>query len=396
MRAAPSRQRRSSALVIELAANGMGVTDRQRHFKDRLAALSEDHQRGILRFQRRLVEFKKSGLLLDAQCAIVEEYLLRLGERRRNPANTGNIEDLFCYTLADTRDPIRAFAQALADSVKVVPMDDDATLYPRVRSIRSSESYTKVGDFKHLDAGDKMLVTHTMVAYGDAEMRAAAAELLSISKPGIDSAGIDRELAKMAVQSQHHPSSTFVLARAQGLTIELADLYSQAGYTDQQAKDAQSFYDICAEYQPRWTKDFLAGDIPAGEEWEHWRARYIEARRGLPEELVYQLASDTLTNFLQGTLESGKWTDASVMFGGVTNARDIPPAIARIVNQYIAEHIALHDGPAVDLTLACADTLRPWGIGFENDRAVVLPEGPQKTAALRLQFEAAWARKNMR
>ena len=29
----------------------------------------------------------------------------------------------------------------------------------------------KVGDFAHLDSGDKMLVTHTMVAYGDVEMR---------------------------------------------------------------------------------------------------------------------------------------------------------------------------------------------------------------------------------
>lgn len=374
----------------------MGVTDRQRRFKERLAALSEDHQRGILRFQRRLSDFKRADLLSEAQCAIVEEYLLRLGERKMNPANTGNIEDLFCYTLSDTRDPIRAFAQALADSVKVVPMNDSALLHPLVRTLDGKRTFTRVGDFTHLDAGDKMLVTHTMVAYGDAEMRGSAAELITVTKPGLDAEGVERELAKMAVQSQHHPSSSFVLARAKGLTIEIADLYGRAGYSEKQARDAQRFYDICAEYQPGWTKNFLAGDIPLGAEWTDWRARYVEARRSLPQELVYQLASDTLTNFLQGTLESGKWTDASVMFGGVTDARDIPPAIARIVNQYIAEHIALHDGPAGDLTLACADTLRPWGIGFENDRAVVLPEGPEKTQALRLQFEAAWARKNMR
>jgi hypothetical protein len=374
----------------------MSVTERQRRFKERLGALSEDHQRGILRFQRRLLEFKKSSLLTEPQCGIVEEYLLRLGERKMNPANTGNIEDLFCYTLADTRDPIRAFAQALADSVKVVPMNEDASLFPLVRTLGGDKTFKKVADFTHLNPGDKMLVTHTMVAYGDAEMQQFAHDLIAVSRPASDERTIDRELAKMAVQSQHHPSSSFVLARAQGLTIEVADLYERAGYTDKQARAAQSFYDICAEYQPAWTTAFLAGDIPMGGEWASWRQRYIEARRSLPPELVYQLASDTLTNFLQGTLESGKWTDASVMFGGVTDARDIPPAIARIVNQYIAEHIALHDGPAVDLTLACADTLRPWGIGFENDRAVVLPEGPEKTNALRLQFEAAWARKNMR
>jgi hypothetical protein len=382
--------------VIELAAHGMGVTDGQRRINDRLAALSEDHQRGILRFQRRLSDFKRAGLLNDAQCSIVEEYLLRLGERKMNPANTGNIEDLFCYTLADTRDPIRAFAQALADSVKVVPMDDTAPLHPLVRTLDGKRTFRRVGDFTHLDAGDKMLVTHTMVAYGDVEMRDFAIELIQVTRANIDPSGIERELAKMAVQSQHHPSSSFVLARAKGLTIDVAELYGRAGYNDKQARDAQRFYDICAEYQPSWTKDFLAGDIPVGLEWQDWRTRYVEARRSLPQELVYQLASDTLTNFLQGTLESGKWTDASVMFGGVTDARDIPASIARIVNQYIAEHIALHDGPAVDLTIACADTLRPWGIGFENDRAVVLPEGPEKTQALRLQFEAAWARKNMR
>jgi hypothetical protein len=365
-------------------------------FSQRLSALSEEHQRGILRFQRRLFEFEKSGLLTAVQREIVEEHLLRLGERGRNPSNTGNIEDLFCYTLADTRDPIRAFAQALADSVKVVPMDDRAALYPVIKTIDTNKAFKSVGDFRELNSGDKMLVTHTMVAYGDPEHCDLARELIKATKRNLDGAGLDRELAKMAVQSQHHPSSTFVLARARGLTIDVGDMYLAAGYPEKTIRESQRFYDICAEYQPEWTTNFLAGDIPAGDRWEDWRARYIAARHHLPGELVYQLASDTLTNFLGGTLESGKWTDASVMFGGVTDARDIPPAIARIVNQYIAEHIALHDGAAGDLTDACSATLRPWGIGFENNRAVVFPEGPEKTDALRVQFEAAWARKNMR
>src|SRR5215470_17205054 len=131
-----------------------------RSFQQRLGALAEEHQKGIIRFQRRLVEFESRSLLTSLQRSIVEEHLLRLGERNRNPANTGNIEDLFCYTLADTRDPIRAFAQALADSEKVVPMDDDALLYPLIRSIDGKTTYRKVGDFRHMNDGDKMLVTH--------------------------------------------------------------------------------------------------------------------------------------------------------------------------------------------------------------------------------------------
>ncbi len=367
-----------------------------RSFQQRLKALPEEHQKGIARFQRRLVEFEQRKLLSALQRSIVEEHLLRLGERNRNPANTGNIEDLFCYTLADTRDPIRAFAQALADSEKVVPMDDGSPLYPVIKSVDGKTTYRRVGDFTHLNAGDKMLVTHTMVAYGDQEQCGHARDFIRATKKDLDKRGVERELARMAVQSQHHPSSTFVLARARGLTIDLGDMYRAAEYPEKTIRESQRFYDICAEYQPDWTTSFLAGDIPAGGAWEDWRSRYIAARQHLPNELVYQLASDTLTNFLGGTLESGKWTDASVMFGGVTDARDIPPAIARIVNQYIAEHIALHDGATADLTIACADTLRPWGIAFENDRAVVLTDHPEKTDALRRQFEAAWARKNMR
>ena len=342
---------------------------------------------------RRLGEYVRTGALTDAQAEVVAEHLIRLGERGRNPANTGNIEDLFCHTLEDTNDPVRAYAQALADSVKVVPMDDEAKLYPTLRSRDGKQSYDKVGDFAHLSPGDKMLVTHTMVAFGDDEMWASAAEFVQLSHPDFDEAAVDREVAKMAVQSQHLPSSSFVLARASGLTICCEDLYRRAGYSVAEVADAQRFYDVCAEYDPAFTASFLNGHIPEGEPWDSWRARYLEARAKLPSELIYQLSSDTLTNFLDGTLESGKWTDASVFFGGVSQSTDVPEAIARIVNQYIAEHVALHDRPANELTVACAPTLEPWGIGFENDRAVVLTQSPEKAELLREQFDAAMARK---
>lgn len=363
-------------------------------FSERLGALSDEHQGSIARFHERLVAFERSGLLSHDQQCIVSEHLLRLGERRRNPANTGNIEDLFCHTLTDTKDCIRAFAQALADSVKVVPMDEAAPLFPAMKRLDGSKRYEKVADFDHLSPGDKMLVSHTMVAYGDPEMWRSAVALVKVTHPHLDDRGVDREVAKMAVQSQHLPSSTFVLARAAGLTIDCAPLYERAGYDAIAAKNAQRFYDVCAEFEPSWAAAFLEGRAPTGAGWDAWRVQYLATRALLPEELIYQLSSDTLTNFHDATLESGKWTDASVFFGGVTSSSEVTDSIARIVNQYIAEHVALHDRPAAELTEAWTRVLEPWGIGFQNDRAVVLDRNPEKRDQVVAQFEEAWSRKN--
>lgn len=370
------------------SAFSQGRPDR---YPERLAALAEEHQRAIRRFRKRLESFVEQGTLTADQARIVTEHLLRLGERGRNPANTGNIEDLFCYTLQDTGDPIRAYAQALADSVKVVPIRPEARLFPGMK--RGHERFGRVGDLYHLSDGDRMLVAHTMVAYGDDEMWASASQLVRVTRPNATDDIVEQEVARMAVQSQHLPSSSFVLARAATLSVECRPLYEIAGYRDNEIVDAQAFYDICAEFEPRWAMDFLDGRVPVDEQWTHWRKRYLNSRARLPSELIYQLASDTLTNFLDGTLESGKWTDASVTFGGVTRAEDVPAALARIVNQYIAEHIALHDRPVSELTVACAQPLRPWGIAFERDRAVVVTDQPEKAELLRNQFEAAWRRK---
>lgn len=370
---------------------GHNAADR---FEERLGRLTDEHQRRIRRFHDRLTDFERTGLLSSAQKAIVAEHLLRLGERKRNPANTGNIEDLFCHTLDDTRDPIRAFAQALADSVKVVPMDDAAPLFPAMMRLDRSQRFERVGDFTHLSAGDKMLVSHTMVAYGDPEMWRSSLDLVRVTHPDLDDAGVERAAAKMAVQSQHHPSSTFVLARTAGLTIDCEPLYRRAGYDRAQTEDAQRFYDVCATFEPAWSHEFLVGRAPRGAAWDEWRTNYLAYRAKLPPELVYQLSSDTLTNFHDATLESGKWTDASVFFGGVTNSADVTNAIASIVNQYIAEHVALHDRPAAELTEAWTKVLAPWGIGFEDDRAVVLDRNPPNLDKVVAQFEEAWSRKN--
>jgi len=361
------------------------------HLEARLRALSAAHQKGIRRFLGRLPAFVGRGLLNAAQVEVLEDFLLSLGEANRNPSNTGNLEDLFCYTLADTKDPVRAFAQAMADAIKVVPMDDAAELRPRLKVMGNGRVFSKVGDLTGYNAADKMLITHTMVAYGDPAMRRTAARFIRASRE-VDDAALEREIARMAVQSQHGPSSTFVLARTRGLTIDVAALYRDGGYSDATIEDAQRFYDVCARFDPKWVLPFLDGFIPSSDEWSAWRRQYLEARARLPSELIYQLSSDTLTNFLDGTLESGKWTDASIVFGGVKSAEEIPSALAKIVNQYVAEHIALHDRPAEELLGAVAPPLEPWGVGFVDGRAVALDGRAKNANEIQAQFDAAWAR----
>lgn len=359
---------------------------------ERRGNLSPEHARGFDRFRKRLLRFQVEGLLRPSQVAIVVEHLLRLGERERNPANTGNIEDLFCHTLMDTSDAVRAYAQALADSVKVIPMAPQASLWPPLKHLSSQRIYYTVGELTGLSEPDQMLVAHTMVAYGDEEMWQSALEFVHATHSTLSSTAVEQEVSRMAVQSQHLPSSSFVLARAHGITIECSELWHRAGYDNKETDAAQAFYDICAQFETRWANTFINGLIPTDSNWVAWRAEYLRARSRLPSELIYQLSSDTLTNFLEGTLESGKWTDASVAFHGVRCPELLPSAIARIVNQYIAEHVGLHDRPAYEIAMACARTLEPWGVVFENGKATVSSHVPPKASQLKEQFNAAQAR----
>ena len=95
---------------------------------------------------------------------------------------------------------------------------------------------------------------------------------------------------------------------------------------------------------------------------------------------------------MKAPLESGKWVDASVQFSGVTEPGQLPEALARIVNQYIAEHAALHDRPAREIIEACAEQLAPWGVLFEANQAVVSKSPASKAYRLKQQFVAAWSR----
>ncbi|MEM1025304.1 MAG: hypothetical protein AAGD10_01330 [Myxococcota bacterium] len=356
----------------------------------RLPSIPDEHRPGTVRFLERLHR-ARSGLT-EAQRSIVAEHVIRLGERGRNPANTGNIEDLFFHTLAETQDPCRAFAQALADSAKVVPLPEDAALFPYLRTIDGRKSFRRVGELSPMAPGDIMLVSHTMVAYGDPEMWRSAQAFVAAGAEPLSESEIEAQVYKMAVQSQHLPSSAFVMGRARGFTIECQPMYERAGYDDATWTNAQRFYDICSRFDPDWSMAFRTGTVPASSAWISWRKQYLDTRSRLPDELQYQLSSDTLTNFLEGTLESGKWTDASVQFGGVTRVEDVPVNVARIVNQYVAEHVALHDRPAQELIDACSASLLRWGIGFVGGRAEVVTLSPEKRRQLEAQFASARAR----
>lgn len=361
----------------------------------RIQALDPVHQLAIKRFEQKLLAAVQHKQLNQAQHDIVHEHIIRLGERGRNAANTGNLQDLFCYTLEDTKSPIRAYAQVLADSIKVVPLDDQAKLFPKIRSVDSDEVYATAADLKKLCPADKMLVAHTMVAYGDPEMTASAKAFIQATRPGLTESEVEQEFAKMVVQSQHGPSSAFVLARARNYAIVLEELYERAGYDENTISEANKFYTVCAQFNPEWVMPFLGGLIPESDEFADWRYEYLNRRQNLPSELIYQLSSDTLTNFLDGTMQSGKWTDASIMFGGVKSADEIPAALAKIVNQYIAEHVALHDRPAEELLEAVEKPLRPWGVEFSAGRAVAMSSSAvANRAELQNQFDIAWQRHN--
>ena len=359
----------------------------------RIAALDPVHQLAIQRFKKKLSAAVEKEQLNQIQHDVVHEHIIRLGERGRNAANTGNLQDLFCYTLEDTKSPIRAYAQVLADSIKVVPLDNTAKLFPKLRCVDSGQVYGTAVELEKLNPADKMLVAHTMVAYGDEEMTSSAKAFIRATLPKATESEVEKEFAKMIVQSQHGPSSAFVLARARNYAIVLEELYEKAGYDSNTISEANKFYAVCARFNPEWVMPFLGGLIPESDEWSDWRYEYLNRRQNLPSELIYQLSSDTLTNFLDGTMQSGKWTDASIMFGGVKSADEIPAALAKIVNQYIAEHVALHDRPAEELLEAVENPLRPWGVAFSEGRAVAMPASDvANRAELQNQFDIAWQR----
>lgn len=355
---------------------------------DRIAALGPLHRPEVSAFVDRVEAARAAGRLNAEQAAIVAEHAVRLGERQRDPANTGNIEDLFFHTLEDTGDPTQAFAQALADSIKTVPLASTTPLYPALIRTRDGRRVTEAGGLEDLGPMDTMLVSHTMAAYGDPEMWTAAERFVAATHPDLDRVAQQHEAHRMAAQSQHLPSCTFVMARAHGYTLDVEPLYERAGFAAERGRAARAFYDHCAAFAPEWANTFALGTSPTTPDWRSWAERFRDLQTALPNALRYQLYSDTMTNFLEGTMRSGKWTDTVVRAGLVRSRDDLISGVCAIANQYLAEYDALHGRPIRELIERWQSALKPWGIRFADDRAEPAPGRCEREDA----WDQQWAR----
>jgi hypothetical protein len=365
-------------------------------FEERLSRLSPAHQVETRLFVRDLNEAIGAKLVTEAEAAIVAEHVIELGERGRNASNTGNLRDLFVHTLRETRDPVRAFAQVLADSVKVVPMPDDAQLEPPLRVIYGSRTgpIERISDLP-VPAFVKMLVAHTAVAYSDPRMAEAMRAMIRATHQDASPPEVERRLGEAALQSQHLPSSSFVMSFGSGMKLDVLAMKGVSLPPEDRALFA-ALFEVAAEFDPTWLKAFKRGEAPRGHRFEQWQARYRAAVDGLPGEvgdaLRYQLATDTLTNFCEGTMSSGKWFDAVVRFEGARTRAEAIAGVARIVRQYQAEWTILHGRPLEEMNATVGPVLARYGIGFdEQGLAELRTDSPELRRAIDTQIERAFA-----
>ncbi len=360
----------------------------------RILSLKPEHQEPTKRFAKELEAVVKEGLLNQKQADIVLNHVLRLGERGRNPANTGNVHDLFFYTLRDTKDPLRALAQLLADSIKIVPMPEDAELIPPLRDVREGENngkiYHHIGEL-FLNPGQKMLCCHTNIAYSDSEQAETARAMIKATFPRARIAKKEQLFWRMVAQSQHMPSSSFVLAAVRGLSFEIREIFEKAGYSEAEISSAEKFFVISSHFSPAWLGPFVNALPRTDAAYLAWLKEYQEARSGLPEELKYQLMTDTLTNFCPGTMASGKWVDSVVAFSGVKTMEELPAAIAKVVNQYMAEFIDLQCEPAERFITTVKPLVADFGIIFDKKRSLFAASGkePKRAKEMAIQLERA-------
>lgn len=363
----------------------------------RIAKLPEAHQEAIARFSADLTKAVSDKLLSQKQSDIVLEHVIRLGERGRNPANTGNVQDLFFYTLRDTKDPLRALAQLLADSIKIVPMPEDAELMPPMKDVRegadNGKIYHTVGEL-FLNPGQKMLCCHTNIAYTDEEQAATAKAMIKATYPHARLVKKEQLFWRMVAQSQHMPSSSFVLAAVRGLSFEVHDLFTKAGYSEEEIAAADKFYEVSSRFNPKWLGAFINAQPRTDEEYLAWLKEYQAARQNLPEDLKYQLMTDTLTNFCNGTMTSGKWVDSTVAFSGVKTMAELPAAIAKVVNQYMAEFIDLQVESAQEFIKVITPLVADFGIIFDSEKQIFAASGkdPVKAELMAKQLEASLAK----
>ncbi len=363
----------------------------------RILALKPEHQESAKRFAAELEAVVNEGLLNQKQADIVLNHVLRLGERGRNAANTGNVQDLFFYTLRDTKDPLRALAQLLADSIKIVPMPEEAELIPPVRDAREGEDNGKI--YHHiselpLNPGQKMLTMHTNIAYSDSEQAETARAMIKATFPRCRQVKKEMLFWRMVAQSQHMPSSSFVLAAARGLVFETAEIFTKAGYSEAEVAAAGKFFAVASRFNPAWLGPFINALPRTDAAYLAWLKEYQAARKGLPLELKYQLMTDTLTNFCAGTMASGKWVDSVVAFSGVKTLEELPAAIAKVVNQYMAEFIDLQGEPAEHFIATVKPLLVDYGIVFDKKSSFFAASGkkPKRAEEMAAQLAAALAK----
>lgn len=366
-------------------------------YEERLAKLPAVYKASTISFANDLQAAVAEGLLSERQSAIVLDHVLRLGERGRNPANTGNVQDLFFYTLRDTGDPIRAMAQLLADSIKIVPMPEDAVLIPPMRDVRDGKKdgavFRTVGEL-FLNPGQKMLCCHTNIAYSDEEQAASARAMIKATVPHARLVKKEQLFWRMVVQSQHMPSSSFVLAAVRGLSFEIDDIYAKAGYSAEETAAARAFYEVSSRFNPQWLGAFINAQPRTDAAYLAWLDEYRAARAGLPEDLKYQLMTDTLTNFCTGTMTSGKWVDSTVAFSGVKTMEELPAAIAKVVNQYMAEFIDLQGESAQSFVKVVKPLVADFGIDYDKASGIFAASGkkPKNYALMAQQLEISLAK----
>jgi len=372
---------------------------RKKNNRDRATPreLHGDHVYAYRRFAKAIRRFLSSKVLSDKQAEIVLDHVELLAKRDYNAANTGNLEDLFTYTLQDTKDPVRAFAQMLADSTKIVPMPAQAKLLPpvkdkRPKSVTRNKTLRRVEQLE-LAGPQAMLVTHTNVAYSDPEFAEEARAMLKATYPRSRASTLERRFQRMVMQSQHMPSSSFVLAAATGLVFQTKKLFTDAGCTKKQIAAAHGFFSTAAEFNPKWLGLFMSAGPRDDPSYLAWLDRYHQHRAGLPDDLKYQLYTDTLTNFLPGTMHSGKWVDAVVQFSNVRKLDGVPPALAKVVNQYLAEFVDLHRGSPKLFVRVVKKSLAKFGVVFRDGRFCDDEVPEHEVELVRHQFDTAWDRR---
>lgn len=390
--------RSAPAVPPARAREVLAATETQRAALARMLpskTVSPAHLQQNALFQGDLTQWVKSGRLSPAVADNVSRHLDDLATRSSaySPANTGNLRDLFNQTLERTKDPTQAFAQVLADSHKIVPLAPQTPLWPAFKNVETGARYTTVGELPIGNPVDTMLAAHTAVAFADPASKARMLDVLRAQNPGLDAAGLDRALARTALGSQHLPSSSFVMARASGLALDVEPLALQAGFSSDQAANMQRFFDVSARFRPEWQPEFKNAGGPRGEDFAAWRQDYRQAYKSLPPELKVQLWTDTLTNFQPGTMESGKWSTAVAKFEGAKTVPDAVEKMAAIVRQYQNEWTVLHGRSLKFFNDVNAPVLKDFGIAIDPRtgfaRADLSKLTPQKASLLEQQLAAA-------